>query len=60
VTAASLVAVWRHETLGKKKTKNRRAPAELNEAPASPELVGVYIYKVALYLDLNGISKIVS
>jgi hypothetical protein len=28
---------------GKKKTKNRRAPAELNEAPASLELVRVYI-----------------
>ena len=42
MTAASLVAVWRHETL-EKKTKNRRAPAELNEAPASLELVGVYI-----------------
>jgi hypothetical protein len=25
------------------KTKNRRAPAELNEAPASLELAGVYI-----------------
>jgi hypothetical protein len=54
-----LVAVWRHKT-EKKKKKNRRAPAELNEAPATLELVGVYIYKVALYSDLNGIRKIVS
>jgi hypothetical protein len=42
VTAASLVAVWQHETL-EKKTKNQRAPPELNEAPASLELFGVYI-----------------
>jgi hypothetical protein len=33
----SSLAAW------KKTTKNRRVPAELNEAPASLELAGVYI-----------------